>query len=369
MEQMQFAAIMLLVLLAMKLLMLPKKAVSRWAASRSRIAMTLGIVLLAVQFMMQYVLKLRAMGVTQAVMLNLFFFVPASWMFSLAVLYLQRQGRLTLFDKYVGLLTWGVVTALLVVAAVIDGQPLFSDTLELRLAEIIASCCFAAMQCYYVWREITNLRGMHEALMNYFDSDISVMLWWMQWSVAIIASIAAIVPFFIFFTSYWLVLYALLFFSGIFYLVDSYCSFLLSTSFAKMQEAEQNEEAMEDNYLKDKGEGTAGFSEEAMLRVDRAVERWEEQGGYLRSGMKLPAAAEDMQLPRYLLSAWLKQQGYHYNDWLTGLRIDEAKRMLKAHPDWNNETIALHCGFTDRSYFQKKFKERTGFSPTEYSES
>ena len=50
------------------------------------------------------------------------------------------------------------------------------------------------------------------------------------------------------------------------------------------------------------------------------------------------------------------------------LRIDEAKHVIKMHPEWNNESIANHCGFSDRTYFQKKFKEKTGLSPAEYGE-
>jgi AraC-like DNA-binding protein len=366
MEHIQFTAIVLMVLLTLKLLMLPKRAVSNWAASRSRGVMTVGMVLLLLQFALQYALKLRAMGVTQAVMLNLFFFIPASWMFSLSVLYLQRRGHITLLDKFVGLLTWAVVTALILGASFIDKRPLLSDTPEKRMAEIIGSGFFAIMECYYLWRQLTNLRGMRVALLNYFDRDMSGVLRWMQVSSILIATMAVMVPLLIFFSSFWLAPFSVVMFAGIFYFVDSYCSFLLSTSFAKMQEAEQNEEAIEE-YLAETEEGAVeSLSEEAMLRVERAVERWIDRGGHLKSGMKLPAAAEDMQLPRYLLSAWLKQWGRRYNDWLTMLRIEEAKHVLEKHPDWNNEAVALHCGFTDRSYFQKKFKERTGYSPAEY---
>lgn len=366
MEQVQFTAIVLLLLLLLKLLTLPKRTVSNWAARRSRLMMVVGMVLLLVQFVLQYTLKLRAMGVTQAVLVNLIFFVPASWAFSLGVLYLQRHGNIKTFDKYLGLATWGVVLALIVVASSIDGQPLLSATPELRWAEIIASVCYAAMLFYYVGCQIRNVRVMREAMMNYFDYDVSDVLRWMEVGIVILASMAALVPLLIFFSGIWLGIYAVLIFIGLFFLVDSYCGFLLSAAFKKVQEAEQNELATEVLQLEAEGGEVTTLSEETAQRVENAVERWKASGGHLKSGMKLPAAAEDMQLPRYLLSAWLKQWGKHYNDWLTDLRVDEAKRMLREHPDWNNEAIALNCGFTDRSYFQKKFKERTGFSPAEY---
>ena len=51
---------------------------------------------------------------------------------------------------------------------------------------------------------------------------------------------------------------------------------------------------------------------------------------------------------------------------MTNLRIEEAKRVIREHPEWSNETVAQHCGFADRSYFQKKFKEKTGITPAEF---
>ena len=83
----------------------------------------------------------------------------------------------------------------------------------------------------------------------------------------------------------------------------------------------------------------------------------------------MPAATEEIGIPRYQLSAWIKQQELTYATWMTNLRIDEAKRVIKDHPQWTNESIAQHCGFSDRSYFQKKFKEQTGLSPSEYQAS
>jgi AraC-like DNA-binding protein len=52
---------------------------------------------------------------------------------------------------------------------------------------------------------------------------------------------------------------------------------------------------------------------------------------------------------------------------MTTLRIAEAKRVILAHPDWNNETVAQHCGFTDRSYFQRIFKKYVGITPSDFA--
>ena len=138
MELMQFSAVVLLTLLTLKLLLLPKKVAVNAVMDVARWMMVIGILLLDVQFLLQFKLGLRAMGVTQAVLLNLVLFIPSSWLVSLAMLYLQRQGRITMMEKVMGGIVWLLVLAMLGVAAIIDGQSLWSDTLELHRAEVVS---------------------------------------------------------------------------------------------------------------------------------------------------------------------------------------------------------------------------------------
>ncbi len=79
MSVVQFSAVILLSLMAMSLLVLLPSFVGRdKVMNRSRWLMASALVLLVVQFLLQYFLKLRQMGVSQAVALNLVFFIPCS---------------------------------------------------------------------------------------------------------------------------------------------------------------------------------------------------------------------------------------------------------------------------------------------------
>lgn len=76
-----------------------------------------------------------------------------------------------------------------------------------------------------------------------------------------------------------------------------------------------------------------------------------------------------MKLPRYQLSAWLKTTEQElFSPWLTYLRVEEAKKQMKAHPEWSNDIIAEHCGFASRSYFQTVFRKNTGMTPMQFVE-
>ena len=371
MKLMQFTAVIVLTLLVLKLLLLPRKVAVNAVVDKARWLMTTGILLLDVQFLLQYVFGLRAMGVTQSVLVNLVLFIPASWTISLALLYLQRQGRVSSVARWIGGATWVVVLALLGVAAAIDGQPLLSDTPELHSAEVAASVLYLMMQGYYSGLHLKNIMSMRQALQNYYDGDTDGLLRWMKLSILVLMVMSLMVPLLIFVRNVGLAIFGVLFFIGIFFLVDSFCGYAVSSAPKKVSAAEENEdeEVAERQIVDEELTTTNNASEltpEILQHVGEAVNRWAEQGGFRQGGINMPTAAEAIGVPRYLLSAWLKQQGYTYAKWMTALRIEEALRVIKEHSDWSNETVANHCGFSDRSYFQRKFKEMTGQTPADY---
>lgn len=361
MEQMQFAAILLMAILTVKLLLLPVRSV--WLFSRARWLLASGTALLGIHFLLQYMLRLRIEGhLSQAIMFNIAFFMPCSVMFSLTILYLLRRGHMSNTDKYIGVPFW-ICAMVMVGLGLAEHDPVSSD-----VAKIVASILYASMQGYYFVRHMHFLSGLKKIMENYYDRDNDNALNWMRVSIIFMALMAVLAPFMIFTNGWWLVVFALLVFCGIFYFVDSFGMYVVSSAAMKVMEAEDNAVSAEKDAIKagKTRDQENALDHESMQRVERAVGKWIERGGYLKSGQKLPNVAEEIGLPQYLLSHWLRMKDYKYSEWMTDLRIDEAKRVILAHPEWSNETVAQHCGFADRSYFQKKFKERTGITPAEF---
>lgn len=66
------------------------------------------------------------------------------------------------------------------------------------------------------------------------------------------------------------------------------------------------------------------------------------------------------------LSRLFRQQGHMtLADYITWVRIDRAKFMLKKYPFKLGE-VALRCGYQDMNYFCRVFKNKTGKTPSEY---
>lgn len=378
-QMMQFTAVVLMMLLTAKLLFLRQWRIMSRYTRQARWLMSGGTMLLALHFVLQLAMGLRLMGVTQSVMLNLAMLIPASYFFSRAVLLLQQRGELSLSDRWTGPAVWTVTMAMLAVAAAADGQPLLSDTPELRMAEKAGAVLYMLMQGYYTWRHMASLVAMRHALDDYYDRDTDGMLRWMQLSIVGLMLLALMVPVAIFGTGAWMLIVAFAIYFFLFYLVDSFCFYLVSPAPERMEAAEQNatevkeeacreQAAMSKHMGSEEGADAALLSPEVTHEVEQAVEAWIARGGYRQAGLLQPQAAQDIGISRYRLTAWLHQRGLKYTEWMALLRIEEAKRIIREHRDWTNEAIADACGFNDRSVFQKKFKQKTGLTPAEWAE-
>ena len=375
-QMMQFTAVVLMLLLTIKLLFLRERRIKSRQARLARRLMTTGTVLLSLHFAIQLKTGLRVMGITQSVMLNLAMLIPASYLFARAILLLQRRGNLSLADRWTGPAVWTVTMAMLAVAALTDGKPLLSDTLELRLAERAGAVLYMLMQGYYTWRHSVSIVTMHRALHDYYDRDTDGMLSWMQYSIVGLMLLALMVPVAIFSSGPGMLAVAFAVYFLMFYLVDSFCFYLTSPAPERMQAAEQNAAEVEEelkslNNEKQTDAGTADaamLSPEVMSEVEQAVEAWKARGGYCQTGLLQPIAAQAIGISRYRLTTWLHQQGLKYTEWIAQLRVEEAKRTIAAHPDWSNDAVAQHCGFTDRTVLQRTFKKIEGITPQKYLE-
>ena len=362
MKEMQFAAIVMMVMMCSALvLMMPERVRRDKVINRSRWLMVGALGLIGAQFVVQYTMELRAMGVTQAVLSNLAFFIPASSLMNLTILNLQRQGRLSRFEWWAWTGVMLVVIVALTIAVVTDGNPLERLSHRVLWTEAATSLAYASMQTYYCFLQFRELICMEAVIEDYFDRERLELTRWMKHAIGINGLLAIFVPLLIFGPNLAIVIFSLTFFWGIFMMWFSFVRYFTSNDMSCVREAEEN--AREE---KSKAECASSFSDEDKARVSRAVERWIASGGYLKAGTTSPMAADAMNIPRYQLTAWVKASGHtSFTRWMTSLRIEEAKRTLHEHPDWTNEAIADHCGFS-RAYFQKIFKQETGLSPSEF---
>ena len=87
---------------------------------------------------------------------------------------------------------------------------------------------------------------------------------------------------------------------------------------------------------------------------------------HLSEPIKVEDIAKELFIGRSRLSTNFKNEtGINISDYITQIKIDEAKRLLR----YSNQTflsISLYLGFSSQSHFSKVFKEKTGTTPFEY---
>ncbi len=148
--------------------------------------------------------------------------------------------------------------------------------------------------------------------------------------------------------------------------------------FDMVKKDEKSEIIQEENHTRMAKEqkkevySNSGLKEQEALVFSQKLKKYmEEHQPYKNSGLTLKDLAEAVETyPHYLtqiLNSTLQQNFY---DFINTYRVEEAKKLLV--DDGKNIftilSIAYDCGFSSKSSFNRIFKQKTGFTPTEFKQ-
>ena len=353
--EMQISGMLTMLMLSVMLMAcVPDRSIRRGSFARARWMMAAGTGLIAVQFLLQYIFGFRQMGVTQGVCCNLIFFTPATLLCGMAILYVQRQGRVSLREWMTGGGICALAILLLMGVALLDGIPLREESPLLRWSEYVASVLYVMMQSYIFKHQYMTYRRLEQAVDEYYDRSRRDLFGWMGWSMKTMAVLAFFVPVVIFMKGAPLVLFSIAYFFAIAYSTISLYSYGISKDVERVEEAEEvvNQEIR---------------PRDIDPAITEAIDRWKANAHYREHNLTLGIVARQMGVPQRQLQEWLRQSEYgKLAGLVTTLRIEEAKRVLKEHPDWSTESVANYCGFSSREYFHRTFRQMTGMTPANF---
>lgn len=87
---------------------------------------------------------------------------------------------------------------------------------------------------------------------------------------------------------------------------------------------------------------------------------------YMKS-LTLEEVAQQVHLsPAYFSYLFSREQGQTLTEFLTTIRLEKAKEMLKTNPVLSISDIAEQAGYEDANYFSRLFKKKTGTTPGHY---
>ena len=156
------------------------------------------------------------------------------------------------------------------------------------------------------------------------------------------------------------------------YLFYSYLNYLLF--YEQVENAFEQDIQSEEELLTNSETEHEIVSEKEVPRsytefIER-VDNWIKTDGYVQQGLTIKGLSEILHTNRTYLSAYIKTTyKMTFREWITGLRLEYAKNILKEHPEINIQKLAESSGFLSQSNFIKLFSEKEGCTPAKWKKS
>lgn len=115
--------------------------------------------------------------------------------------------------------------------------------------------------------------------------------------------------------------------------------------------------------VKDEAEKNTKPSSITFSQIEKSINEWERSKLFMKPDLTIAIVAMQISTNRTYLSNYLntfKQKTF--NEWINGLRIDEAKKMIAANKNITLDDLCEKIGYSDKSYFSKCFKKYTGMT-------
>ena len=153
------------------------------------------------------------------------------------------------------------------------------------------------------------------------------------------------------------------------YLFYSYQNYLLF--YEQVENAFEQDIQSEEELLTNSGTAPEMVSDEdvpvSYTEFIVKVDKWIKTDGYVQQGLTIKELSEILYTNRTYLSAYIKTAyKMTFREWITSLRLEYAKNILKEHPEINIQKLAESSGFLSRSNFIKLFSEKEGCTPAKW---
>ena len=155
------------------------------------------------------------------------------------------------------------------------------------------------------------------------------------------------------------------FYSYLFYSYQNYLLFYEQVENAFEQDMQSEEELLTNSGIEP--EMVSEEVPESYTEFTEKVGNWIKTDGYVQQGLTIKELSKILYTNRTYLSAYIKTTyKMTFREWITSLRLEYAKNILKKHPEINIQKLAESSGFLSRSNFIKLFSEKEGCTPAKW---
>lgn len=348
----------------------------RWINRRyewSRWMIFAALLFMAVHFFLQMYFGFRATDEDVGAVINVLVYLPCFTLFSMAIYNIEATHTKR---RKMNLICAAVYAAML--AAFAAGYS-FSGSLNIGAWLYVMLALFFGNIVYCIYMIIIEMNKRKKLLETMTATDMQPFIRYARASIAMLSLIAISMPFAILSTkSLYIIgpvgLLVLLFF------IVNFVAFgncyvpteeLLDRERGNGETDDDDEPTTAENCASqsaaDCEQSAQRLSAERSAFIQAALDKWCADMGYKDSSVNMLTLSHSLDINKNELTQFFSQcQNTTFRIWLSEIRFNAAKKMMKEFPDYNNDIISAECGFSSRSYLYRIFKEKEGCTPVEW---
>ena len=331
---------------------------------RSRQMMGIAMLLLSANYSVHFFFGIRFKNADSAILMNMSTYFLCYSLFSSALIMLLDRFYITKRRVWTHIILWIVFSTLSgVVLFLLPSGIIQKISLFALAAWLVVFGVVLARRVIIAYRRAIRIFNETQA------DDIGAYIEWLSiftyWAVIFGVGCGLLTFLPDEYVFIW-ILSSIPFYSYLFYSYQNYLLFY-----------EQVENAFEQDIQSEEGLLTNSETEHEIVsekEVPRSypefierVDNWIKTDGYVQQGLTIKELSEILYTNRTYLSAYIKTTyKMTFREWITSLRLEYAKNILKKHPEINIQKLAESSGFLSRSNFIKLFSEKEGCTPAKW---
>ena len=331
---------------------------------RSRRIMGTAMLLLAANYSVHFFFGVRFVDVNAAILMNLSTYFLCYWLFSSALTTLLDRFYITQRRLRTHLGLWLLFSVLSgVILLLLLDSAMQKIGLAVMAAWLIGYGLFLVRRLLLAYYKAVHIfNDTHSDDIGSYIRWMSVFTWW-----AVIFGISC--GLLTFLPDEWVFIWILSSVPFYIYLYHCYQNYLLF--YEQVERAMESEITSEEEILCDiKPEEKQKPEQESPsyhAEIAEKIKEWIDKDGYVRPGLTIKELSDILYTNRTYLSEYIKTTyNKSFRDWIIGLHIGYAKRLLVQHQTLTVADVAEKSGFQSPSHFIRLFKENAGCTPVKW---
>ena len=339
---------------------------------QSRWLILTALVILAMQYLTQMLLGIRAKGDAMGAVCNMLVYPPC---FSLIAIGIYNIEATHANRRRMNIVCASIYAAILSAFSIGYSQ---SGSFHIGNWLYAMNVLFAFNVAYCIYMVVVEIRKRKQMLEEMAGYDILPFVRYARASVFLLFLPALTIPFAVLFTKSLYIVGPLGLFAVLFFILSFVAlgyNYAPSEGILNKEEEEAaaiESRRMEDNLMKDSlmkgcqqesGEEAIDISERQEV-IRQKLEVWCAARGYRDTSLNMVTLARSLDISKTELSSYLSSCLHTtFRIWLAEVRFEAAKKMMLECPDFGNDIISAECGFSSRTHLYRLFKEKEGCSP------